>query len=88
MTPNAPAPALGRPIVTLGDAQRELLAKGLQINRRLNLLGAFAPEQVGLLNPVAGDCWIETNSTDTFFVIQLSTQPRLRVLCPGTWENA
>jgi len=88
MTPNSPIPALGRPIVTIGDAQRELLAKGLQINRRLNLLGAFSPEQVGALNPQPGDCWIETDGTDTYFVIRLSSRPPLRVVIAGTWEAA
>lgn len=88
---NAPQrPALGRPIVSLADAQRELLAKGLQIAQAIRFIGLYTLIQANRLSPQSGDCWIEIDEStgNASLLLQLSERPRLRFVVVGVLENA
>lgn len=83
-------PLLTRPIATLGDAQRELLAKGVQIQSAIRFLGLYTLIQANRLSPQAGEAWIEIDEStgDASLILQLSTRPRLRYVVVGILEGA
>ncbi len=83
-------PALTRPIQTLGDAQRELLAKGVQIAQAIRFLGLYTLIQANRLSPEPGDCWVEIDeATGTAsLLLQIASRPRIRFVVVGVLEGA
>jgi len=85
-----PGVPLGRPIVTLADAMRELFAKGIEIQSRVRLLSVIDSANVAQLDPQVGDIYFVQRGSAAAcdMYVQLAVRPRLRFKVTGVLEVA